>query len=80
MGTVLWWVGNGVVAALVLPAVALLAVRIMRALGVVHRAATDIRASLRAVAGGIPPAVDGLAGVAARCERLGERVGERVGA
>ena len=73
MATVLWWVGNAVVAVVVLPAVALLAVRIIKALRVVHGAAVDIRSSLSDVASGIPPAVTALSAVATSCERLGER-------
>ena len=73
MGTALWWIGNAVVALVVLPLVAFLALRIIRALAVTYRAAADIRASLAEVAGGIPPAVGALASVATRCERLGER-------
>ena len=70
MGTVLWWVGNAVVAVVVLPAVAFLALRIIRALQATYAAAVDIRSSLRAVAGGIPPAVTALSAVAALCERV----------
>lgn len=73
MGTLLWWIGNVVVAVVVLPLVAFLALRIIRALAVVYGAATDIRSSLAEVAGGIPPAVNALSSVASRCERLGER-------
>ena len=70
MGTMLWWIGNGVVAVVVLPVVAFLALRIIRALQVVQAAAVDIRSSLQAVAGGIPPAVTALSAVAAPCERV----------
>lgn len=78
MGTVLWWAGNAIVAVVVLPVVAFLAVRIVKALNVVHAAAVDIRSSLQAVAGGIPPAVTALSAVAAACERASERASEPV--
>jgi len=73
MGAVLWWAGNAVVALVVLPLVALLALRIIKALRVVYTAAVDIRASLSEVAGGIPPAVSALSAVATSFERLNER-------
>lgn len=73
MGMTLWWIGNGVVAVVVLPVMALLAVRIIKALSVAYGAATAIRSSLQDVVGGIPPAVTALSGVATRCERLGDR-------
>lgn len=73
MGTVLWWIGNAVVVVAVLPLVALLALRIIRALTTVQAAAVDIRRSLQVVAGGIPPAMHALSGVADRCELLSSR-------
>ena len=73
MGTVLWWAGNVVVAVAVLPLVAYLALRIIRALSVVEAAATDIRCSLSTVATAVPPAMSSLADVAFRCERLADR-------
>lgn len=70
MGTVLWWVGNAVVLVAVLPLVAFLALRIIRALAVVQTAAEDIRASLGTVAGSVPPAMTALSSVADRCDGL----------
>lgn len=69
MGTVLWWAGNAAVVVVVVPAVALLAVRILRALALVEAAARDIRQSVASVAAGSPALGDTLAGVAAACER-----------
>ena len=74
MGTVLWWAGNVLVLVAVLPVVAFLALRIIRALGVVEAAAMDIRSSLHTVATSVPPAVSALTAVAARIERLASRV------
>ena len=70
MGNMLWWAGNAIVAVAVLPVVAFLALRIIRALRTVQTAAVDIRTSLQTVAGGIAPATRSLADVAARCEEL----------
>lgn len=74
MGTVLWWIGNAIVVVAVLPLVAFLALRIIRALVVVQSAAEDIRSSLGTVASSIPPAISALSDVASRCERLAARV------
>ena len=70
MGTVLWWIGNGVVAVAVFPLVAFLALRIIKALGTTQQAAEDIRSSLATVAGNVAPSMTALSSVAARCERL----------
>lgn len=74
MGTTLWWAGNAVVVLGVLPLIAYLAWRIIRALGTVQRAVIDIRASLTTVAGGIAPATKALSDLAHRCDRLTAKV------
>ena len=74
MGTLLWWLGNAIVVVAVLPLVAFLALRIIRALTTVRHAAEDIRASLRTVAGNVPTAMSALSDVATRCDRLGTQV------
>lgn len=73
MAGLLWWIGLAVVVVAVLPAVLWLAARIIRSLAVIEGAARDIRSSLQAVAGGVPPAMAGLGEVASRCERLAAR-------
>jgi hypothetical protein len=74
MGTALWWAANAVVAVGVLPLVAFLALRIIRALRVVYGSAIDVRSALAAVAGAIPPAMTALGAAAERCESLSDRV------
>lgn len=70
VGGVLWWIGLGAVVVVVFPAVAYLALRIIRSLAVIHAAAQSIRSSLGDVASGMPPAMDALDAVASRCERI----------
>lgn len=70
MGGVLWWIGLAAVVVVVFPVVAFLAVRIIRALTVIETAARDIRVSLAAVGGGVPPAMAAVEDVARRWERL----------
>ncbi|MFN2606844.1 MAG: hypothetical protein ABR511_02940 [Acidimicrobiales bacterium] len=70
----LWWAGDAVVVAVILPALVVLAVRIIRALRVIGYAAADIRSSVATVARGVPGAMASLSDVAARCERLADRV------
>lgn len=74
MGGILWWVGLGAVVVVVFPAVAFLALRIIRSLAVIQSAAVGIRSSLADVSGGVPPAMQALESVASRCERLASEV------
>lgn len=70
VGTMLWWTGNALVLVLVVPAVALLAGRILRALAVVEGAARDVRSSLAAVAADAPQAIETMTDIALGVERM----------
>ena len=74
MGGILWWIGLAAVVVVVFPAVAYLALRIIRSLAVIHGAAESIRSSLADVVSGVPPAMQALDTVASRCEQIAMRV------
>ena len=74
MGGILWWAGLVVVVVVVFPAVAYLALRIIRSLAVVQGAAESIQTSVADVGDGVPAAVQALESVARRCEALAMEV------
>jgi hypothetical protein len=57
MLTLLWWIADLVMIVVVLPVVAVLALRIIRGLLRAHRALVSIAASAQAVADTLPPAL-----------------------
>lgn len=57
MLTVLWWIADLILIAVVFPLVMLLALRIIRGLTAAHRALVSICQSAQAVAEGLPPAL-----------------------
>lgn len=57
MLTILWWIGDLILIAVVFPVVMLLALRIIRGLMAAHRALVSISGSAQAVAEGLPHAL-----------------------
>lgn len=57
MLTILWWIADLVLLAVVTPVVIVLALRIIRGLVRAHRALLSVGASAQALADGLPPAL-----------------------
>lgn len=70
MLTVLWWIADLVMIVVVLPVVAVLALRIIRGLLRAHRALLSIAASAQAVADTLPPALGEVTGAVEAVEGL----------
>lgn len=67
---VLWWIADLVLLAVVLPVVAVLALRIIRGLLKAHRALLSVAASAQAVADALPPALGEVVGAVEATESL----------
>lgn len=70
MGTVLWWVGNAVLAFVALPLVVATSFRIIRSLGIVKAAALDIAASAEAISSTAVPVMASVDRIARGCREL----------
>lgn len=70
MGTLLWWVGNAVLAFVALPLVLAKSLRIIRSLGIVKAAALDIAASAETISSTAVPVMASVDRIARGCRQL----------
>lgn len=70
MLTILWWIGDLILIAVVFPVVMLLLLRIIRGLTKAHRALASISGSAREITASLPAAMTEISAVAQSAEAL----------